>query len=208
MGLPKSPIKRFRNIYTTLTRLPGTTQWIYLLYGTFAFLNGFGLWLMHNPLAFDRSPDACTSTTVFWIMGHNISVTSPGFRAALITIYTLFLVPGLNVALLFIVWFLVWISVDNLALRPSEELIQFWVQASFPFPFGIINAILIVMTRMTMHANTVSSEDQEWHLGQIFGLVVAVFAAGSILEQFGSESPEDGGDDNKEGQKVGKDEGA
>ncbi|KAF8316070.1 hypothetical protein DL93DRAFT_788354 [Clavulina sp. PMI_390] len=231
---PDSLWKRIRRLFAILIDLPRTAQWFNLLYCTFALINGFGLWVMHNPMAFDHSPEACTGTTVFWILGHTINVTSSRFRVSLLTLYSLFLVPGLNILLMFIVWLLihnplcflilvltaVWQDVmrpglpyhratdqePETTLSTPDSPSYRWFQILAPLPFGIINAILILITRMTMHANTVSSEDQAWHLGQIFGLVIAIFAALSILRQF--RSRQNDGENNREGQEMHRLEGA
>ncbi|KAF8316071.1 hypothetical protein DL93DRAFT_787937 [Clavulina sp. PMI_390] len=196
-----------RRIWSTFFDLPPTLEWLYLLYSNFILMSGFALWLMHNPSAFDHSLNPCTSTTVFWILGRLVNVTSAGFRAALITLYSLFLVPGVNILIVLVIWAMIYLPScvliwpllwtllwfwDNVihpclphpgALNPRSERIFAGLDMLRPLPFVIANSILIVITRKTIHANIIDLEGQEWRLGQIFALVIAIFPALSVLRQ-------------------------
>ncbi|KAF8316068.1 hypothetical protein DL93DRAFT_2154881 [Clavulina sp. PMI_390] len=211
-----------------------TVEWNQLLYCSFAIISGFGLWVMHNPMTFDRSPDSCTSTTVFWIMGHSVNVTSSRFRTALLTIYALFMVPFLGFVLLAIVWALIYTPIRFLTLRlimlwrdiiyPHLSSHQssdsnlgathavtgkpnyVWLQLLRPIPFVVLIVILILTTQKTMQVNNLGSEDRAWGLGQISALLIAIFAAVSVLWEF--KRPQNHGEDNTEGQEMNRREGA
>ena len=65
----------------------------------------YGIWVLHQPMAFDTSPESCTASTVFYLLGHHPLVVSPKFRIPSLVLYSLMLVPGFNVAVLLIAIF-------------------------------------------------------------------------------------------------------
>ena len=48
------------------------------------FMGGFGVWVLSRLSTFDSTPNSCTSSTVFWILGRRHHVTSWSFRTPLI----------------------------------------------------------------------------------------------------------------------------
>ena len=64
-------------------------------------MGGFGVWTLSQFSTFDSTPNPCTSSTVFWILGHHPHVTSRPFRKALLALYSLLLVPLVNLLVIF-----------------------------------------------------------------------------------------------------------
>ncbi|KAF8316066.1 hypothetical protein DL93DRAFT_788101 [Clavulina sp. PMI_390] len=198
-----------RRLLNTFFDLPPTLEWLYLLYCNCMLMSGFGIWVMRNPLAFDRSMDACTSTTVFWIMGHSVNITDSRFRTALLVLYGLFLVPGLNVLIILSIWWLAYFTLWILARLLLGAFCCIWCDTSLsfppvlaqepsvegpwegfiPIPFAIMQSLLVLITHKTINANNTGPEDGEWHLGQIFTLVIAALPVISMLRQFKSCRP-------------------
>jgi hypothetical protein len=63
-----------------------------------------GLWFYSSVSTFDRSPDGCTASTVMVIVGHKHLVTDHAIRNFFIALYSIFLVPLLNIFIIELVF--------------------------------------------------------------------------------------------------------
>ena len=96
-------------ILKNLTRrgIRGTTgkalRWMTCVFCVKLMLMGcYGIWVLNQPMAFDTSPESCTASTIFYLLGHHPLVVSPNFRVPSLVLYSLMLVPGFNLIVIFI----------------------------------------------------------------------------------------------------------
>ena len=85
---------------TTKRGIRGTTRKTLVMSYVFCvklmLMGCYGIWVLHQPMAFDTSPESCTASTVFYLLGHHPLVVSPNFRVPSLVLYSLMLVPGIN----------------------------------------------------------------------------------------------------------------
>ncbi|KAF8310939.1 hypothetical protein DL93DRAFT_2157486 [Clavulina sp. PMI_390] len=162
---------------------------------------GFGLWVMHNPIKFDTSPDSCTNSTIFWVLGTHVKVTSAPFRVVLLVIYSLLFVPipEFSLPLATMVFALVYVPVKYLMVIIAGVMRWYGTPSSitdrFPdsnedskdvmiaFTITFLGVMFIVTTEMTIRANTVGSDENTWSLGQTLAVFVALLPMASIIHQ-------------------------
>lgn len=156
-------------------------------------MGGFGIWVIRTINTFDNSPDSCTSSTVMWILGHHPHVTSDAFRRPVLALYALSSIPVLNFMLLallnaicqtFPIWLILCynfiVSKEN-ALGPQSPLRkEYTIRA---LSYTVVQTMLIVSTEKTIRSNIVSSEENQWGLGQTSAVLVALLSVYQILQQ-------------------------
>ena len=150
-------------------------------------MGGFGVWMLSQSSTFDSTPNPCTSSTVFWILGHHIHVTSRPFRKALLALYSTLLVPGVNIpamvslflpatATLMVLGSFFACGFPEKAANASET-------AIFSAGLALQIAIMVVTTEKTIQSNNVGSEEQQWGLGQTYAVMVALIPALELCKQ-------------------------
>lgn len=161
-------------------------------------MGGFGVWVIRDVLTFDSSPDACTSSTVLYILGHYPRVTSESFRRPMLALYSMLLVPVWNIIMPIILLFIVCIPMilPVFIVTYIDQASQSWAGRYQPVVYtpgqryvtaalswSLININIIVSTEKTIQANVVDSEEQQWGLGQTFAVFVALIPIGGIYKQ-------------------------
>lgn len=95
MGAPiptTFPQQTIRSLLTSSPIVPAMVAVIIKL----TLMGGFGVWVIRTINTFDSAPDACTSSTVIWILGYRSHVTSKLFRGGMFALYIELLVPICN----------------------------------------------------------------------------------------------------------------
>ena len=158
-------------------------------------MGGFGVWMLSQFSTFDSTPNPCTSSTVFWILGHYPHVTSRPFRKALLALYSLLLVPFVNVfasILLLLpallasspVAFLVRIiAASYIPSAPPQRVFRLNFKVFYSASLALQNAIMVVTIEKTIQSNNVGSEEQKWGLGQTYAVMVALIPALEVCKQ-------------------------
>ena len=82
---------------TQISEMKKTLHNLVLLIGSFhlTLMGGVGIWLWSKPDHFGHSPPCSMSTSVV-ILGHSVPLASKGFQVWSILVYTLLLIPVLN----------------------------------------------------------------------------------------------------------------
>ena len=160
-------------------------------------MGGFGVWMLSQFSTFDSNPTPCTSSTVFWVLGHYPHVTSRPFRNALLALYSFLLVPGVNVfaitLLLLPAAVIVTLLVSpftvtparhvNLGALPPQNTNHTLGKAVLPASLALQNAIIVVTIEKTIQSNNVGSEEQKWGLGQTYAVMIALIPALEVCKQ-------------------------
>ncbi|KAF8310941.1 hypothetical protein DL93DRAFT_2083863 [Clavulina sp. PMI_390] len=170
-----------------------------VLWFKLSLMAGFGLWVMHNPAGYDRSPNSCTNSTVFWVLGKHCSVTSGPFRAILLTIYSLLLIPEFNATVALVGFILIAAPILYLLDFTAELLKKYHAPVSITdlFPpknevseevagttlFLLVDSMFILTTEMTIRVNAVGSDENTWGLGQTLAVFVSLIPASSVIHQ-------------------------
>ncbi|KAF8310270.1 hypothetical protein DL93DRAFT_1659846 [Clavulina sp. PMI_390] len=168
-------------------------------------MSAFGIWMMSNPARFDNSPNGCAADTVFVILGQHLEDTNHGFRYSLITLYTIFSIPGFNLLLLnwsFSIFFgipsvfITFLLTKGRQLRPRLpmeyiDFIQVWTMV-------FVTGGIIISTEQTIQANNISGGENQWGLGQTFAALVALVPCGGVIQQLFAGEEELEGDETQE----------
>lgn len=151
-------------------------------------LGGFGIWVFSTIHTFDSSSHSCTPSTVVWIFGHHIPVTSIPFRRLMLALYWTTSIPGYGQFILFLSALIC--AIPFVALRILHETVRggsliraLRIGSDFNtiISYNAVIAILILMTEMTIRSNHVTSEEQQWGLGQTCALMVTLFSTSGIV---------------------------
>ncbi|KAF8310271.1 hypothetical protein DL93DRAFT_1657694 [Clavulina sp. PMI_390] len=152
----------------------------------------FAIWMLISPDKFDNAPPGCTSQTVFVFFGRPFSVNSTSFRYPLFLIYSAAFIPILNITMINWLCMLidVIIAIPFLAIwtvyKPHS--MKSWISDErssilVSWTVALMNVMLIITTEMTIHANNVGPDENQWGLGQTFAVLVSLLPAGGIVHQ-------------------------
>ena len=179
------------------------------------FMGGFGLWVISTIRTFDTLPGACTSSTVYYVLGHLVHVTDRSFCRPMLALSAIITIPVVNMLVPLLLFLLVWIIFAILCrcicpasappLHPRRSRSHNDVNAS-DSPVSItaacslilIHSIMILSVEKTIRSNNVSSDEQQWSLGQTLAIILALLplcqtciqVAGAI---FGGDEDDEGG---------------
>jgi hypothetical protein len=139
-----------------------------------------GIWLWSHPRSFGTSPFCESASTT--ILNHDIRLRSNTLRVLSLGIYSLFLVPGLNLGfptVLFLTIFIVYRRWHPEQPDPPEKFPA--PPSIFPAVVGmvilcVINLIFLIDIELTLHRNRVGEGPGEsiWSFGQILALLLLV----------------------------------
>ncbi|KAF8310942.1 hypothetical protein DL93DRAFT_1522797 [Clavulina sp. PMI_390] len=162
-----------------------------------SMMAGFGWWVMHNPAGYDSAPDACASSTVFWVLGRHPNVTSKPFRTVLLTMYPLLTVPVFNIGVIVAALWLIIVIIGYLLMYIGQILEKCRAPASITKILtddngpsvealvislvAFVDGMFILTTEMTIQLNTIGSDERAWGLGQTLPVLVALLPATSII---------------------------
>jgi hypothetical protein len=140
-----------------------------------------GVWLWSSPARFEISqrtfnppyPLTCTSMTLF---GKSIRLSSPTLQAWSLLIYSIFLVPALNLLLPAALFLALYIYLHRRHLLQSRDQRK---AGSLPVVLGLVflllvNAVFMVDTELTVHRGTKQQQpgESQWTFGQTLALLL------------------------------------
>jgi hypothetical protein len=142
----------------------------------FTLMAAFGLWVFTDILTFDTSQPNCTSSTVYYIFGHDVSITNKQFRTFWLVIYSYSIIPGLNIlsislgiSLPFLILFHY-----NQAYRPRWRYSVLALTISIPV---FLDIIIILSTEGMIARNAVTADEHQWTFGQTLAVLLLIFPA-------------------------------
>lgn len=202
--------RKFRNTDPCLGQDKSVARQLKLVFGRIVLFLGslhlmimaaLGMWLWSNPRAFGSSANSCVvdiASTV--ILGKSIPLNSSALRALSITIYSLFLVPGLNLVLPMALFLGIFLAYHKwFSGRPSEyrqladhtELQDGHLSSSpgiLPTVIGmgflfVVDFILLVDIELTLRRNQLqTSSESNWTFGQILAMLLLVLPLRDLIE--------------------------
>jgi hypothetical protein len=162
-------------------------------------MSAIGIWLWASPSLFEQSqqgftmqpPDSlpieCTSTA---LLGHSIKLTSSGLQRWSLVIYSVFLVPGLNLLLPVFLFLALHIGFHKLPI--PEERSKTIMRRLFgvaPVLVGLIfllaiNIVFLVDIETTIHRarGRQESGESEWTFGQTLALLLLSLPIRDVFE--------------------------
>jgi len=175
------------------------------------FMGGFGLWVISKIWTFDTTPGACTSSTVYYILGHLVHVTDISFRRPMLALYAILTIPPANLHVPLLPFLLVWVIFGMLYrcmrphLTPSRctplhsgvDPGDSAASIAAAWSLIIIHSIMILSVEKTIQLNNVSSDEQQWGLGQTLAIILSLFPLCQICIQVAGAIF--GGNENDEG---------
>ncbi|KAJ7656157.1 hypothetical protein DFH06DRAFT_1200269, partial [Mycena polygramma] len=140
-----------------------------------------GLWLWSNPTLFGSSlPSGCDPTLT--IIGHGVLFSSRPLRIVSLTMYSLVLIPGVNLVLPFLFFLSLHIGYNHGRVAynrlrghaPPSTRTHFLI-AGLAF-LVLFNAFFVVDIEKTLQHNkgNQTGEDNEWGFGQVLALLLLV----------------------------------
>ncbi|TDL19199.1 hypothetical protein BD410DRAFT_447738 [Rickenella mellea] len=151
----------------------------------------FGLWLFSTVRvrSFDRFTDDCESQTFYNAIVKIVNLDNPNFRRFWLGIYSILVIPGVNMGFLFLTYFVLF-AASFIAQMPLALLISnflyctpwnkerriIMLMLSVLFFAALTPAMLImVATERTIAANHVGDGERQWTFGQTFAVFVAIY---------------------------------
>jgi hypothetical protein len=122
---------------------------VFYVFGHLIFTAGFGLWLIITIRRFDRTPNPCTSSTVYFAFGTHYPVERPTFRHFWLAVYIISATPY-NVVFLLLSWAFV-IVCASLGLMLAVVLLT-------PIIFIVIFPLSICIARVSHKASEEESD--------------------------------------------------
>ncbi|KAJ6568741.1 ankyrin repeat-containing domain protein [Mycena capillaripes] len=150
-----------------------------------------GIWFWINPVSFGdagpaRATSICATSTV--ILGHRVPLGSSGLRMASIVLYSLFLIPVLNLILPlgFFIGVFIWYQPYRSTLpadspTPPPNIRATVVSLIMLFAINLIFVLDIEMTIQQNHALQAPGESL-WTFGQILAILLLVLPLRDLLE--------------------------
>ncbi|KAF5345108.1 hypothetical protein D9756_011471 [Leucocoprinus leucothites] len=138
-----------------------------------SLMSAVGIWLWAKPIAFGNSPPCSLSSSLF-VVGQRASIGSQGLRGWSLLIYSLLLIPGLNL-----------IAPIGFFAAPTwvlKSMLRF-ARAGLAV-LAIINAILLVDTEVAISRNQglTAKGDGDWTFGQTLALLLLLIPIRDIGE--------------------------
>ncbi|KAJ7494368.1 ankyrin repeat-containing domain protein [Mycena galericulata] len=157
-----------------------------------------GIWLWSHPNSFGTSVPCTIGVPSTVILGHSVPLVSSRLRSWSIAIYSLFLVPRLNLVLpiaLFVYPFLFYWAVQQKLIQVDQES-PLSGPSTRPVAIGLvflflIDLIFLVDIELTLLYNQRlrASSESAWTFGQIVALLLLLLPVQDMLETL-SRSPE------------------
>lgn len=167
-------------------------RWLVILHSLhLSFTAIFGLWLFSRISTFDTTPaPVCTSSTVFEFLGRSWSVLDPSFRRLGLALYSIVLLPPLNLAILTSAFGLVsgvslWLwslcaiccSLDFTSSATDRKLHGFFNG----LPPLLLAVFIVISIEETINVNHVAPGETQWTLGQTLALFVSLIPLYDLL---------------------------
>ncbi|KAF5363917.1 hypothetical protein D9756_000007 [Leucocoprinus leucothites] len=148
-----------------------------------SLMSAVGIWLWVKPKAFGNSPP-CSLVASLFIVGQRASIGSQGLRKWSLLIYSLLLIPVLNL-IIPISFFAppIWVYGRFLSFPLERESILRFTRAGLAV-LAVINAVLLADTEIAIHRNqalTVKG-DGDWTFGQTLALLLLLIPIHDIGE--------------------------
>jgi hypothetical protein len=163
-----------------------------LLIGSFhlSLMAAVGIWLWSNPSHFGLSPPCAVSTSLV-VIGRSIPLTSKGLQAWSIMVYSLLLIPVLNLIIPIVVFvgpFLVYHRLNSRSSGFGRSISP--IAAGFTVLLSI-NIILLADTEAAIGRNSSFLEhgDTAWTFGQTLALLLLLVPVRDLVETFLERRP-------------------
>ncbi|KAF5345111.1 hypothetical protein D9756_011466 [Leucocoprinus leucothites] len=148
-----------------------------------SLMSAVGTWLWAKPIAFGNSPPCSLSASLF-VVGQRASIGSQGLRGWSLLIYSLLLVPGLN--LIAPIGFFaapIWVLGRFFSFSLKRESMLRFARAGLAV-LAIMNAILLVDTEVAISKNQdlTAKGDGDWTFGQTLALLLLLIPIRDIGE--------------------------
>ncbi|KAF5363277.1 hypothetical protein D9756_000056 [Leucocoprinus leucothites] len=147
-----------------------------------SLMSAVGIWLWVKPLAFGNSLPCSLSASLF-VVGQQASIGSQGLREWSLLVYSLLLLPGLNL-IVPICFFAtpIWIYGRCFSSLKQESMIRF-ARAGLAV-LAIINIVLLVDTEVAIRKNRdlVTKGDGDWTFGQTLALLLLLIPMRDVGE--------------------------
>jgi len=156
--------------------------------------SAFGLWLFATINTFDRTNNGCTQSTIYYMFGKHTPVMHLVFRLSSITIYSLFLLPVVNIFFVHLVevtaavgvvcivhtimpvLVIVVVSFSYLEVRLPARTLRIWAMVCSLMWYGCPLVTMIIWTEKAITLNNADAGENAWSLGKSLALLLAAFA--------------------------------
>ncbi|KAF5360823.1 hypothetical protein D9756_004570 [Leucocoprinus leucothites] len=148
-----------------------------------SLMSAVGIWLWTKPIAFGNS-QPCSLAASLFVVGQRASIGSQGLRAWSLLIYSLLLIPGLN--LIIPIGFFaapIWALGHFFSFPPERGSVVKLARAGLAM-LAIINVILLVDTEVAISKNQglTAKGDGDWSFGQTLALLLLLIPMRDIGE--------------------------
>ncbi|KAH6902473.1 hypothetical protein BKA70DRAFT_1435199 [Coprinopsis sp. MPI-PUGE-AT-0042] len=115
------------------------------------------------------------------ILGQRVPLGSPTLRAVSIAIYSLFLIPGINLAAPVTLFLVAFVGCQRLPLVKGQDVLPAYIGMGVLF---VINVIFIVDIELTRHLNSVlqGNDEAEFGFGQILAVLLLLLPLRDLVE--------------------------
>ncbi|KAH8823770.1 hypothetical protein DL96DRAFT_1818541 [Flagelloscypha sp. PMI_526] len=148
-----------------------------------------GIWLWVRPESFGKISSSCTLTSSLTMLGSNVPLSSPSLRAGSLFIYSLFLVPVLNLAFPAAAIYLSHMFFNRSMDSRDRSIVPSVIGLTL---LALINLALIVNTELTLHRNRSlqDSGDLRWTFGQTLAMLLLLLPLYELIETFAQRREE------------------
>ncbi|KAF5346997.1 hypothetical protein D9756_011022 [Leucocoprinus leucothites] len=148
-----------------------------------SLMSAVGIWLWAKPIAFGNSPP-CSLTASLFVVGQRALIGSQGLRKWSLLIYSLLLIPGLN--LIVPIGFFaapIWIYGHLFPFSLKQESVLGFARAGLAM-LAIINVVLLADTEVAIGENQglTAEGDGDWTFGQTLALLLLLIPMRDIGE--------------------------
>jgi hypothetical protein len=160
---------------------------------------GFALWLFATINHFDKTGTDCTGSTVFYLFGDHILADSPHFRRFWLVIYSILIIPFINMIFTLVVFGVICIPAVIAAMPLTliiaivtrrevkavfnNRVLEMIGMMSVPVAMAAPLLLVIILTEKMILSNTVDVGEDNWTFGQTLALLIAVPPLFKVMKQ-------------------------
>ncbi|KAF5364446.1 hypothetical protein D9758_010658 [Tetrapyrgos nigripes] len=173
----KSPQQSFiKNVFRRIVFLLGSLH--------LTIMAGLGIWMWRKPGSFGPS-DSCLisiDSLSIVILGHHVSLGSEGLRGWSLAVYSLFLVPGLNLVVPAAIFLFLYIRYQAWCSKDQSKSLNSIVPIIIGMVFLIaINLTFIIDTELTLQQN-IGQDGSNWTFGQVLAMLLIAIPLRDLVE--------------------------
>jgi hypothetical protein len=154
---------------------------------------GLGIWVWSKVATFGDQPE-CTPETLMILFGHDIPVTNKPLYIALIVVYSITAIPGINLILLVTLVILVLTLVLLVLTVLLMKIVRGWHPSSFarrlgyiggPLLGALLDLLFVINTELMIRSNKglVKEAESQWTFGQTLAMLMVVLPLVEVTKQ-------------------------